>query len=140
MMYSRFIFGNFKGKSTKDRQLHPYRAFEGPLGSAPNNEFAWMIKLRMQQTKLVAKMSDASLNMVALLPQSSRPTLPCPSFIQDNNNNKSYTLWDNLPSSFDLNFAVINPDPPQATGCIFLSLLFNLFSRKQSARLPQNPH
>ena len=60
-MYSRFIFSNFKGKTTKDKQLHSYRAFEGPLGSAPNDEFAWMTKLRIQQTQLVAKMSDASL-------------------------------------------------------------------------------
>ena len=61
MMYSRFVFGNFKGKTTKERQLNPYRVFKGPLGSAPNDEFAWMTKLRIQQTKLVAKMDDASL-------------------------------------------------------------------------------
>ena len=108
-MYSRFTFGNFKGKNTKDKHLHPYGVFEGPLGSAPNDEFAWMTKLRLQQTKLVAKMSDASLHMVALLPRSTRPQLPRPAFIKDDNK-ESYILWDNIPSSFNLNFAAIDPD------------------------------
>ena len=63
MMYSRFIFGDFKGKSTKDRQIHPYRAFVDPLGSKPKTELAWMSKLRIDQARLVSKMeNDASLN------------------------------------------------------------------------------
>ena len=81
MLYTKFIFGDFKGKSTKDRQLHPYGAFVEPLGPTPNSELAWMSKLRIDQARLVSKIEDASLNMVALLPRSSCPMLSRPSFL-----------------------------------------------------------
>ena len=102
MLYSRFIFGDFKGKSSNEKQIHPYGAFVDPLGSTPKSELDWISKLRMNQARLVSKMEDdASLNMVALLPRSSSP-LPRPS-------SDEFFHWDHLPSSFDLNFSAICP-------------------------------
>ena len=109
-MYSRFIFGDFKGKSTKERHIHAYGAFEGPLGSNPNDEFGWMSKLRIDQTRLVSKKNEESLNMVALLPRSSIPTLPPTTSLQKTDNDASQLIWDHMPSAFDLNFAAVDPD------------------------------
>ena len=112
MMYTRFIFGDFKKKLNKNRHLHPYGVFKGPLGSSLKDEFGWMSKLHIQQTRLTSKLTDESLHMVALLPRSGVPTLPR---LSSPNKNSTDTdefpiLWENMPSSFELNFAAINPD------------------------------
>ena len=63
MLYSKFIFGDFKGKSSNKKQIHPYGAFVDPLGSTPKSELDWISKLRMNQARLVSKMEDdSSLN------------------------------------------------------------------------------
>ena len=63
MLYSRFIFGDFKGKPGKGKEIHPYRAFVDPLGPNPKSELSWISKLRMDQARLISKMEDdASLN------------------------------------------------------------------------------
>ena len=109
MIYSRFIFGDFKGKSTKDKQFYLYRAFVDPLGSKPETKLAWMSKLRINQARLVSKMENgASLNMVPLLPRSTC-ALPRPSFTLKRDQDESLLPWDHLPSSFNLNFAAICP-------------------------------
>ena len=67
MLYSKFIFGSFKGKSTREKQIHPYGAFVDPLGSTPKSELDWISKLRMNQARLVSKMEDdASLNRLII--------------------------------------------------------------------------
>ena len=107
MLYSKFIFGSFKGKSTREKQIHPYRAFVDPLGSTPKSELDWIGKLRMNQARLVTKMEDdKSLHMVALLPRSSAPLTRSSSPLIDDN---SHLLWNNLPSLFDLNFSAVCP-------------------------------
>ena len=64
MLYSKFIFGDFKGRNTHDKQIHPYGAFVEPLGPTPKSEMDWISNLRMSQARLVTKMEDdASLNI-----------------------------------------------------------------------------
>ena len=58
MMYSRFLFGDFKEKSTRDKLIHPYGKFVDPLGSNPHSELAWMSKLRINKAKMVSKEED----------------------------------------------------------------------------------
>ena len=68
MLYSKFIYGSFKGKSSKDKQIHPYGAFVDPLGSTPKLGLDWMGKLRINQACLVSKMEDdASLHKLCLI-------------------------------------------------------------------------
>ena len=62
MMYTRFTFGEYKKKLDKNKHPHPYGVFEGPLGSSPKDEFGWMSKLRIQQTRLSSKLTDDSLH------------------------------------------------------------------------------
>ena len=62
MMYTRFTFGEYKKKHDKNKHPHPYGVFEGPLGSSPKDEFGWMSKLRIQQTRLSSKLTDDSLH------------------------------------------------------------------------------
>ena len=56
-MYSRFIFGNFKGQNVKNKELHNYGAFVDPFLStnAEASEMAWMTKLRINQARLISK-------------------------------------------------------------------------------------
>ena len=65
MMYTKFTFGEYKKKLDKDKHPHPYGVFEGPLGSSPKDEFYWMSKLRIQQTRLSSKLTDDSLHKVS---------------------------------------------------------------------------
>ena len=57
-MYSKFMFGNFKGKDLKNKELHPYEAFVDPLVSAESQqtEFTWLTKLRINQAYLALKL------------------------------------------------------------------------------------
>ena len=109
-MYSRFIYGNFKGKDIKNKEPHQYGAFVDPFPSEniKNSELAWMSKFRLNQARLISKQEDSSSHMVALVPRSSY-TLPPPSFLFKHDNDVSLLLWDDPPRSFNLNFSPVDP-------------------------------
>ena len=105
-MYSRFIFGNFKGQDIKNKELHKYGAFVDPFPSKNGeaSEMAWMTKLRINQARLISKQEDNLSNIDALIPRSFC-TLPPPSFLS------KQILAPLVPSSllFELNFSPVDP-------------------------------
>ena len=64
-MYSRFIFGDFKGKDMKGKELQKFGAFVDsfPSKSTELSESAWLSKLRINQALLKSKQEHDSSNV-----------------------------------------------------------------------------
>ena len=64
-MYSRFIFGDFKDKDMKGKELHKFGAFVDsfPSKSTEVSELAWLSKLRINQALLKSKQEHDSTHM-----------------------------------------------------------------------------
>mgnify|MGYP003321325042 CR=1 FL=1 len=106
-MYSRFIFSNFDNQDLKKKARHQYGAFVDIFDGTNINNILWYSKLRIHQAKLKSQEQNNATDMVALVPQSS--TISPPSLSSANTANNKPAPWDTIPSSFDLNFSVIDP-------------------------------
>ena len=64
-MYSRFIFGDFKEKDLKGKELHKFCAFFDAFSSKSRklSELAWLSKLRIHQALLKSKQEHDSTHM-----------------------------------------------------------------------------
>ena len=106
-MYSRFIFGNFENQDLKKKEHHQYGAFVNLFKGTDINNVLLYSKLRIHQAKLKSQEQNNATDMVALVSRSS--TISPPSLSSANTANDKPAPWDTIPSSFDLNFSVIDP-------------------------------